>query len=185
MCWVALDRGLRLARDSGRRAPERRWRAVRKAIAEAVHRQGYDRRRGVFVQAFGGTQLDAALLLLPSVGFVAYDDERMIRTTEAIRTKLSVDGLLQRYRGAGTVKGREGAFLACSFWLAECLARQRRTEDAHEVFERAAATANDLGLFSEQFDPGTAEMLGNFPQGLTHLSHIMAALALLDADQRA
>ena len=114
-----------------------------------------------------------------------YDDERMIRTTEAIRTKLSVDGLVQRYRGAGTVKGREGAFLACSFWLAECLARQRRMEDAHEVFERAAATANDLGLFSEQFDPGSAEMLGNFPQGLTHLSHIMAALALQEADQRA
>jgi GH15 family glucan-1,4-alpha-glucosidase len=185
MCWVALDRGLRLARECGRRAPERRWRASRKAIVLAVERDGYDRRRGVFVQAFGGTQPDAALLLLPSVGFVAYDDERMIRTTDVIRSKLSVDGLLLRYRTRDSLPGQEGVFLACSFWLAECLARQRRLTDAREVFDRAATTANDLGLFSEEFGTGTGEMLGNFPQGLTHLSQIMAALAIRDADRSA
>jgi GH15 family glucan-1,4-alpha-glucosidase len=123
--------------------------------------------------------MDAALLLLPMVGFVAYDDERMIRTTDAVRDELEDNGLLRRYAdGDDGMQGREGVFLACSFWLAECFARQGRLDQAHRIFERALAVGNDLGLFGEEYDPAADEMLGNFPQGLTHLSLISAAVAL-------
>ena len=122
--------------------------------------------------------MDAALLLLPTVGFVDYLDERMIRTVDRIREELDEDGLLRRYRARDGLSGREGVFLACSFWLAECYARQNRVQEAREVFDRTVATANDLGLFAEEFDIGSKEMLGNFPLGLSHLSHIAAAVAL-------
>jgi GH15 family glucan-1,4-alpha-glucosidase len=178
MCWSALERGLTLARESSRRAPERRWRAARNEVRRAIETHGYDRKRGVFVRSFGSREVDASLLLLPAVDFVEYEDERMIRTVDLIRDKLMDDGLLRRYRGADGLKGDEGVFLSASFWLAECLARQGRGEEAVEVFDRAVSTGNDLGLYAEEFDVGTEEMLGNFPQGLTHLSHISAALAL-------
>jgi GH15 family glucan-1,4-alpha-glucosidase len=178
MCWAALDRGIGLARECSRRAPVRRWGKVRDEIRRTIESRGYDRRRGVFVRSFGSTGLDGALLLLPIVGFVPWDDERFVRTVDAIRQELDEGGLLVRYRRADGLPGREGAFLACSFWLAECLARQGRSAEAREVFDRAASTANDLGLFSEEYDPGRGGMLGNFPQGLTHLSHIAAAVAL-------
>jgi GH15 family glucan-1,4-alpha-glucosidase len=132
----------------------------------------------VFVQVFDERPLDAALLRLPMVGFIDYDDERMVRTADAIREELDADGLIYRHRSKDGLKGKEGAFLPASFWLAEVLARQSRLDEAHEVFDRAVATANGLGLFSEEYDPKPSEMLGNFPQALTHLSHIEAALAL-------
>jgi GH15 family glucan-1,4-alpha-glucosidase len=154
---------------------------VRRQIREAVEQNGFDRRKGIFVRTFGGRAVDSALLLIPSVGFVDYRDERMIRTVDAIRRDLDADGLLFRYRARDGLAGAEGAFLATSFWLAECLAKQGRTAEAREVFDRASSTANDLGLFSEQFDPRSGGMLGNFPQGLTHLSHIAAAVALAKA----
>ena len=178
MCWAALDRGVQLAERSLRRAPVERWCEQRDAVREAVERQGYDDSRGVFVQAFDSDALDAALLLLPVFGFVDWDDERMVRTTDAIRDELDDDGLLLRYRVRRGRRGREGAFLACSFWLVECLAHQRRLDEARDVFDRAVATANDLGLFSEEYDTTTGEMLGNLPQGLTHLAHVSAAVAL-------
>jgi GH15 family glucan-1,4-alpha-glucosidase len=180
MCWVALDRGLRLAADLGFAAPVGRWTATRAAIGAAVQRHGYDPARGVFLQAFDRPELDAALLLLPTTGFVAWDDPRMVRTVDALRRELEVDGLLLRYRAPDGLAGAEGAFVACTFWLAECLARQGRTTAAHAAFARAAATANDLGLFAEEVDPATGTLLGNFPQALTHLSHIAAAVALQD-----
>jgi GH15 family glucan-1,4-alpha-glucosidase len=125
--------------------------------------------------------MDAALLLLPTVGFVACDDERMLRTTDAIRTDLEEEGLLRRYPpDEDGMQSREGVFGACSFWLAECLARQGRRQAADLVFRKALSTGNDLLLFSEEFDSKTGEMLGNFPQGLTHLSLITAAVALAD-----
>ena len=102
----------------------------------------------------------------------------MLRTVDAVGQELEADGLLLRYRAPDGLEGTEGAFVACTFWLAECLAHQGRTEPAREAFARAAATANDLGLFAEEFDPGTGTLLGNFPQALTHLSHIAAAVAL-------
>jgi GH15 family glucan-1,4-alpha-glucosidase len=153
---------------------------VQGQIAKAIEERGYDEKRGVFVQAFGTKQMDAALLILPQVGFVEYEDERMVRTADAIRKELDAGGLLYRYRRKDGLKGEEGAFLACSFWLAECLAWQGRMDQAWEVFDRAAQTANDVGLFGEEYDPRTGEILGNFPQGLTHLSHIAAAVALAE-----
>jgi len=184
MCWVALDKGLRLSEECMRRAPVKRWEKTRDEIRATVESEGYDEERGVFVQAFGTKELDAALLLLPSASFIDYDDERMVRTADAICEELydGDSGLLLRYRtGKGVedgLEGEEGVFLACSFWLAECLARQGRVEEAREVFDRASSTGNDLGLFSEEYDTKSGEMLGNFPQGLTHLSHIAAAVAL-------
>jgi GH15 family glucan-1,4-alpha-glucosidase len=178
MCWVALDRGVRIAEAGGLGGPVDGWARERDAVRTAVERDGYDADRGVFVRAFGSTELDAALLLLPEFGFVAYDDERMVRTADAIRDGLTEGGLVRRYRADDGFASEEGAFLACTFWLAECLARQGRTDEARDVFDGAAATRNDLGLFSEELDPATGEMLGNFPQGLTHLSHIQAAAAL-------
>ena len=180
LCWAAVDRGLRLARDCMRKAPEQRWRNARDEIREAVESKGYDKQRGVFVQAFGSDELDASLLLLPTAEFVDWDDERMVRTADAIREELSDDGLIRRYKTPDGIGDREGAFVPCSFWLAECLARQRRHDEAREVFDRAVAAANGLGLFSEEYDTRAGEMLGNFPQGLTHLSHIAAATALQD-----
>jgi GH15 family glucan-1,4-alpha-glucosidase len=176
LAWSAIDRGIRIAEDTGREAPGR-WPEAREAVREAVLSRGYEERRGTFVQAFDGESLDAALLRLPAVGFIDWDDERMVGTTDAIREKLNLDGLLRRY-DADDGMAPEGAFLPCSFWLATCLAHQGRRKEARETFARAAATANDLGLFAEEYDPGEERMLGNFPQALTHLSHIEAALAL-------
>jgi GH15 family glucan-1,4-alpha-glucosidase len=183
LAWSAIDRGIRIARDTGREVPER-WPAAREEAREAIESRGYDDQRGIFVQAFGGEELDAALLRLPAVGFLEWDDERMVRTADAIRERLDLDGLLRRY-DADDGMAPEGAFLPCSFWLATCLAHQGRREEAREAFERAAATANDLGLYSEEYDPDQERMLGNFPQALTHLSHIEAALALVACDPAA
>jgi GH15 family glucan-1,4-alpha-glucosidase len=149
-------------------------------VRGAIEHEGYDSGRGIFVRAFGSRHLDAALLLLPQFGFVAWDDPRMLRTTLAIRDELGVGGLVRRYVATDGLGGEEGAFVACTFWLAECLARQGRAAEAAEAFARAASAANDLGLFAEEFDPIAGEALGNFPQGLTHLAHIQAALALAD-----
>jgi GH15 family glucan-1,4-alpha-glucosidase len=181
LCWSALDRGVRLAEECMRRAPVRRWKSVRDEIREAVESRGYDRKRGVFVQAFDRPELDAALLLLPTVEFVAWDDERMVRTVAAIREELGAGaGLVYRYRRRDGLGGREGAFLCCSFWLAECLARQGDVSGARSVFDAAVARANDVLLFSEEVDPQSGGQLGNFPQALTHLAHIDAAVALAE-----
>ncbi len=182
MLWTAIDKGLRLAEDCMRTAPVERWRKARDRIRRVVERDGYDAKRNSFVQAFGSKNLDAALLLLPSVGFIDYHDRRMVGTVDAIRENLDAgDGLILRYRTEETddgLAGREGSFLACTLWLAECLAQQGRLEEARKAFERVLSTSNDLGLFAEEFDTEKGEMLGNFPQALTHLSHISAALAL-------
>lgn len=177
MCWVAIERGIRLAEDLRRDAPIAAWRKVCAEIRSAIEEQGYDPERGVFVQAFDAPVMDASLLLLPIFGFIDPGDERMVRTVAAIRAELDEDGLLRRYREDG-LDGEEGVFLACSFWLVECLAEQGQLAEARQVFQRAVATANDLGLFAEEYDPGQQRMLGNFPQGLTHLSLIAAAVTL-------
>jgi len=182
MCWSALNRGLALAEELDREAPVERWRQARDQVRAAVEEHGYDRQRGIFVQAFENSYLDAAQLRIPSVGFIDYRDERMLRTTDAIRSGLALDGLLKRYDSPDGLPGAEGAFLACSFWLAECLARQQRHDEARATFDRAAGTANDLGLFAEQYDPQRQLLWSNFPQGLTHLSYITAALALREAE---
>lgn len=180
MCWAALDRGIRLAEhwQIARRPPDRWWQ-VRDEIRRDVETHGYDTGRGIFVQAYGRSELDASLLLLPRVDFVAWDDPRMVRTVDAIRRDLTDEGwLVRRYRTADGLDDREGTFLACTFWLCECLAHQGRTDEARDIFRRASAVASDLGLFAEEFDPASGELLGNFPQGLSHYSHISAAVAL-------
>jgi GH15 family glucan-1,4-alpha-glucosidase len=178
MCWAALDRGIKLAGECLRQAPLERWRRVRDRIHESVTENGFDDRRQCFVQSYGSPDVDAALLLLPSVDFVAYDDPRMVATADVVAEDLDDGGLLRRYRGDDALDGSEGVFIACSFWLAECLAYQGRPVPARQVYDRAAATANDLGLYAEEFDTAHGVQLGNFPQGLTHLSHIAAAVAL-------
>jgi GH15 family glucan-1,4-alpha-glucosidase len=178
MCWAAVDRGLRLAEDCLRQAPMKRWRRARDEFRESVDEHGYDHERETFVQAYGSGELDAALLLLPSVVFIAYDDPRMMTTTDAISDELDDHGLLRRYRADDGLGGEEGVFVACTFWLAECLARQHRIAPAQVAYDRATNTANDLGLYAEEYEPQRRELLGNFPQGLSHLSHIAAAVAL-------
>lgn len=178
MCWSAVDYGIRLAEAYGRSEALSRWRTARDDMRAAIERQGYDSRRGVFVQAFDCPHLDAVLLLLPRIGFVAYEDPRMLRTTDAIAQELDRDGLLARYQTPDGLHSGEAAFLPCTFWLAACLAYQGRAERARDYYRRAQACANDVGLFSEEFDGRNGEMLGNFPQGLTHVSQIMARLAL-------
>jgi GH15 family glucan-1,4-alpha-glucosidase len=185
LCWAALDRGIRLAEELDCAAENLpRWRHERESVRKAVETEGYDAERGVFTQAFGSREMDAALLLLPVFGFVDFDDERMIRTTDAVRADLSENGFLRRYRADGDgLEGREGSFIACTFWLAECLARQGRRAEACEAYTTACAARNDLGLFSEEYDVVDGVPLGNFPQGLTHLSQIAAAVAIDDAEK--
>ena len=184
MCWAALDRALALADECLRRAPVRRWRSARGRIARAVERHGYDRARGTFRRAFGSSDVDAALLLLPHTGFVAMDDDRMRGTVDAILADLADDGLVYRYRSRDDLPGQEGVFVACTFWLAENLAGQGRLDEAARAFERAAGTASDLGLYAEEYDPRHGRMLGNFPQALTHLSHIAAAASIAQHAER-
>ena len=178
MCWAAVQRGIEIATRHGLPAPMARWSAARDSMRTAIETRGIDRERGNFVAAFDGTDLDAALLLLPDVGFVAYDDPRMLRTTQAIQHELDDGGLILRYIADDGLHGGEGSFLACSFWLVECLARQGRQKEAETLFERVERCANDLGLFAEEYACASNESLGNFPQGLSHLAHISAALAV-------
>ncbi len=179
MCWVALDRGIKLAENLKHLDIIPAWKKERDLILKTIEEKGYDTERGVFTQAFDIKDMDASLLLLPMVGFLDYKDPRMIRTTDAIWDDLQQDGLLLRYPlNTDGLEGEEGVFLPCSFWLVVCLARQGRVEKAQQVFQRAIATSNELGLFSEEYDVKNNEMLGNFPQGLTHLSLIFASLVL-------
>ena len=181
LCWAAVDRGLRLASKDGREVPTDDWRETREQIREAIDTRGVDSKRGVFVRDFDSTELDAAALRMPIVGYCDWTDERMMQTAEAIDERLDFGGLHRRYDVDDGFDVDEGAFLSCSFWLAECFARQGRGERARRVFDRAMSTTNDLGLFSEEYDPRVDEMLGNFPQALTHLSHLEAAVAISEA----
>jgi GH15 family glucan-1,4-alpha-glucosidase len=181
MCWAALNRGIHLAEELGQAAPLDKWRKAREEVRRAIEQKGYDAARGVYIQAFERVEPDASLLLIPTVGYIDYQDERMIRTTDFVWQQLDDDGLLRRYRhGNDELEGREGVFLACSFWLVDCLSRQHRLEEARRVFERALSTGNDLGLFAEEYDPRQSRMLGNFPQALTHLSLITAILGMAE-----
>ncbi|WP_042365632.1 glycoside hydrolase family 15 protein [Streptacidiphilus neutrinimicus] len=181
MCWVAADRAVRMAESTGLPAPLAQWRALRDTVHADVCAHGYDARRGVFVQAYGGDGLDAATLLLAQCGFLPADDPRVARTVDAIRDELDLDGFVRRYDPAATpdgLPGGEGAFLACSFWLAEALALGGRRAEAAEVFDRTVAASGELGLLSEQWDPVARRQLGNAPQAFTHVALVNAAFAL-------
>jgi GH15 family glucan-1,4-alpha-glucosidase len=190
MCWVALDRGLRLADKRSFPADRVRWLQVRDEIYEEVMARGWDPRRRVFVQAFGSDALDASSLLMPLVFFMAPSDPRMLSTIDAIRRPLAAggleaDGLVYRYDPSAApdgLAGREGTFNMCSFWLVEALTRAGRTdparlEDARLLFEQMLGYANHLGLYAEQTG-NSGEALGNYPQAFTHLALISAAFNL-------
>lgn len=176
--WVALERAVRLAQSGVLSRDSRRWESQRDAVARAVLDEGIDSSTGAFMRSFGSAEVDAAVLTIPMAGFLPPTDPRVKATVELVRSRLQDNGLVRRYIGDDGLPGREGAFLPCSFWLSEALAMAGRTQEAHEVFERAASCANDLGLLAEEADPVTSEPLGNFPQAFSHLGLISAALRL-------
>ena len=178
MAWVAFDRAVKVVRRFALDGPHERWAKIRDQIHEEVCRRGYDGERRAFVQEYGGKALDGSLLMLPLVGFLAASDERVRGTVEAILQGLTVDGLVLRYSPDHEVEGLppgEGVFLPCSFWLVDNLAMTGRNGDARRLFERLLDLANDLGLVSEEYDPKSRRLLGNFPQAFTHVALINSA----------
>lgn len=181
MCWVAADRGAKLARlrDDGTLAA--RWQAAADEIHADVCRNGVDA-RGVFTQVYGGTALDASALLIPLVGFLPGDDERVRRTVKAVSKELAVDGLVRRYKVEETddgLSGDEGAFVICSFWLVSALVEIGETAKARRLCENLLAHASQLHLYGEEIDPETGRHLGNFPQAFTHLALINAVMRVI------
>jgi GH15 family glucan-1,4-alpha-glucosidase len=182
MAWVAVDRGLRLARVAQVEGAVERLERLSSEIHDEVCREGYDGERNTFTQYYGSDQLDASLLLIPQVGFLPPTDPRVAGTVDAIQRELVRDGFVMRYipdeSAADGLPPGEGAFLACSFWLVNDLALLGRRKEARELFERLLALRNDLGLFSEEYDQANQRLIGNFPQAFTHLTMIQSALAL-------
>jgi GH15 family glucan-1,4-alpha-glucosidase len=180
MCWVAMDRGIRLAEKRGFPGSVDRWRAARDAIYEEIMAKGWSAKRQAFVQAYGSEALDASALLMPLVLFMSPTDPRVLMTIAAIQKELASDHLVYRYRlrdSADGLKGEEGTFSLCSFWLVEALTRAGRLEEARIIFERMLGYANSLGLYAEEIGR-RGEALGNFPQAFTHLGLITAAVNL-------
>jgi GH15 family glucan-1,4-alpha-glucosidase len=185
MCWVAFDSLVKGVERFGLAGPVERWRAVRDEIHSDVLEKGYDTGRGTFTQAYGSRALDACALLIPRVGFLPYDDERVVSTVETIRNELTEDGLVLRYRTDQSddgLAGREGSFLICSFWMVYALWGIGRHRDAEELFGRLLALRNDVGLLSEEYDTRAQRLVGNFPQAFTHLALVNCALRLSDRE---
>jgi alpha,alpha-trehalase len=186
MCWVALDRAISLADrlDAADRVDE--WRRARDEIAEAILAKGWNEQVGAFTQSFGSSVLDASVLMLPITKFLEPTDPRVRSTIDAIAQHLTTpDGLVYRYRGDDGLHGQEGAFLLCTFWLVEALAVTDQTDRATALFEHAISFANDVGLLSEEVDPSTGQLLGNFPQAFSHVGLVNAAWAITEAHDRA
>ncbi len=184
MCWVALDRGRRLAQMRGDAKTAARWRAVAEEIHAEVCEKGVDH-RGVFTQYYGSKALDASLLLIPLLGFLPAADERVKATVLAIADELTVDGLVLRYRTEETddgVSGTEGAFLICSFWLVSALVEIGELTRARQLCERLLSLASPLDLYAEEIDPVSGRHLGNFPQAFTHLALINAVMYVIRAE---
>lgn len=178
MAWVALDRGIRAVEAFGLEGPAGRWRMVRQRIHDEVCIRGFDSQRGCFVQSYGSKELDASLLLLPTVGFLPATDPRIRGTIEAVERRLFVDGFLLRYDTATSNDGLpegEGAFLACSFWLADAYVLIGRVDDARRLFERLLSLRNDVGLLAEEYDTRAKRLVGNFPQAFSHIALINTA----------
>jgi GH15 family glucan-1,4-alpha-glucosidase len=181
MAWAALDRAIKSAERWGLDAPLERWRAVRTAIHERVCSEGFNTKLNSFVQSFGSHQLDASVLMIPLVGFLPASDPRVGGTVAAIEKRLMRDGFVLRYDSAHTDDGLpagEGAFLACSFWLADNYVLAGEREKAERLFGRLTALCNDVGLLSEEYDPVAKRLVGNFPQGFSHIGLINTALNL-------
>jgi GH15 family glucan-1,4-alpha-glucosidase len=181
MAWVGIDRAIRDVELFGFAGPVERWRALRDEIHEEVCREGFDEDLGTFTQSYGSTDLDAATLMIPLVGFLPASDPRVQGTVAAIQDRLLVDGFVLRYDTASRVDGLpggEGAFLPCTCWLADCLALQGRRDEARALFERVLGVRNDLGLLSEEYDPVAGRLVGNFPQAFSHVSLVGTAMNL-------
>jgi GH15 family glucan-1,4-alpha-glucosidase len=195
MAWVAFDRAVRVVKEYGGpddQSEAARWSAIRDEIHAEVCTKAYDADRKTFVQSYGSSNLDAALLMMPLVGFLPATDERMQGTVEAIQTGLTTDGFVARYTTDEKVDGLppgEGVFLPCTFWLADNLALMGRVDEARALFERLIGLANDVGLLAEEYDPVSKRQLGNFPQAFTHVSLVnsacnLSSLASADDDKQ-
>jgi alpha,alpha-trehalase len=183
LCWTALDRAVSLAPQLGEYAKVDEWTAARNEIRAAVLERGWSEARGAYAQSLDSDELDAAQLLMPILGFLPADDERMRATIEAIAQDLTEDGLVLRYRNeeglnADGLTGEEGTFVICSFWLVTALAKAGEVERAEQLFEQLVGHANDLGLIAEEIDTTHDELLGNFPQAFSHIGLIVAAHAI-------
>ena len=178
MAWVAFDRAIKAVERSGLEGPVERWREVRHAIHDEVTREGYDPKRNTFTQYYGSTGVDASLLMIPLVGFLPAHDARVLGTVKAIEEDLLWNGFVTRYETTPDVDGLpggEGAFLACTFWLADNYELQGRHDEAAALFERLLAICNDVGLLAEEYDPTAGRQLGNFPQAFSHVMLINTA----------
>ena len=179
MVWAAFDRAIRSVEEFELAGPVDRWRAVRDRVHAEVCAKGYDAERGHFTQYYGGTALDASLLMIAMVGFLPADDPRVAGTVRAIEEHLMEDGFVKRYDEAGNVDGlaggHEGAFLPCSFWLADNYVLAGRVEEARALFERLVGLCNDVGLLSEEYDSRAGRQVGNFPQAFTHVALVNTA----------
>ena len=182
MCWVALDRAVKLAARSGHRDEIGRWSKARDEIRRAVLAEGYNAEAGAFTQSFGSSELDASALVVPFTGFLPATDPRVLSTMRAVGERLTSRGLVYRYLAGDGLPGGEATFAMCTFWLADNLALCGRVDEAREVFERVASYASDTGLLAEEIDPSTGELLGNYPQGFTHLALIRTALHIQKAE---
>ena len=181
MCWVAADRMVKGVEQFGLPGPRDRWAALREHIHDDVMTHGFNEKQNTFVQSYGSTELDASLLLIPRVGFLPHDHPRVVGTVEAIQKNLTQDGFVLRYHPEASndgLPGTEGVFLACSFWLVDALLGIGRKEQATELFERLLTLRNDVGLLSEEWDPGKNRQLGNMPQAFSHFPLIHCALQL-------
>jgi GH15 family glucan-1,4-alpha-glucosidase len=185
MCWVALDRGLTIARRYGFHADLDMWEKARLEIIEEVLEKGWDEKKQAFRQHYGTDGLDASNLLIPALGFLPHDDPRVISNLEATVRELGHDGFIYRYRAADGLRGGEGTFLICAFWLVDNLIALGRLEDAEDIIRRLGRASNHLGLFSEEYDHVRGEALGNFPQAFTHIGCINSITALMRAKSAA
>jgi GH15 family glucan-1,4-alpha-glucosidase len=189
LCWVALDRAVKLAPKLGEYAKIDEWAAERDKIRDAVLERGWSEKRQAYAQSFDSDDLDAAQLLMPIVGFLPATDERMRSTIEAIARDLTEDGLVLRYRNteglnADGLSGEEGTFVICSFWLVSCLAKAGEVERAEQRFDQLVGYANDIGLLAEEIDTKNGEQLGNFPQAFSHIGLINAAWEIDQAKEQ-
>ncbi|MDX2205304.1 MAG: glycoside hydrolase family 15 protein [Hyphomicrobiaceae bacterium] len=185
MSWVAFDRAIDSAKRFGLEGPIGAWTAVRDEIRDDILENGFDHTRNTFVQHYGGTALDAALLLIPQVDFLPIDDPRVQGTIAAIERELLRDGLVMRYsteRSDDGVGGPEGAFLACSFWLVDAYVMGGRLSEAKALFDQVLSYANDLGLLAEEYEPRLGRLVGNFPQGFSHIGLVNSAFNLMRPD---
>ncbi|MBN8956251.1 MAG: glycoside hydrolase family 15 protein [Rhizobiales bacterium] len=188
MAWVAFDRMIKGAEEFKLPGPVEHWKAVRKTIHDDVCAKGFDRDLGSFVRAYGSKQLDASLLLIGAVGFLPHDDPRIVGTVQAVEKALLVDGFLQRYDTVHADDGLpagEGAFLACSFWLVDAYMMCGQRDKAEKLFERLLSLRNDLGLLSEEYDPRSRRLIGNFPQAFSHIALIDSAANLTRSEKPA